>query len=148
MNIVWKRPDGSIAITHFDEALGHTAEEHEAFVRDRDPSMVDCVVVANNVSVPGDRAFRDAWVWGPKFIEVSMPKARDIHRGRLRAMRAPLFAGLDVESLRAMESGDRAAQQLVAEQKQALRDAPSDPAIEAAQTPEALKLAVPAALKE
>ena len=77
-------------------------------------------------------------------ITVNMDKARDIHRQRLREARAPLFNALDVAFQRAMESG--ADTSSIVAQKQALRDVTADPAIEAAQTTDALKAVWPEAL--
>ena len=90
---------------------------------------------------PASRAFRDAWRHN---LTIDMPMARDIHRQRLREARAPLLAALDVEQMRALESGKGAA--AVAARKQALRDVTKDPAIDAAQTPEELAAVIPAAL--
>ena len=67
-------------------------------------------------------------------ITINMVKAREIHRTLIRAARAPLMAALDVEYQRADERGDADAKASVAARKQALRDAPADPRIEAAQT--------------
>jgi len=53
-----------------------------------------------------------------------------------------------VAFMRAVEAGDTAKQAEIAAKKQALRDATDDPVITAAQTPEELKAAVPAALQE
>jgi len=72
-------------------------------------------------------------------ITINLDKAREIHRDRIRQARTPLLAAKDVEFQRALESGaDTAA--IVAE-KQALRDAPAAPEIDAASTPEELKAA-------
>lgn len=95
---------------------------------------------AADLTVPPDRVFRDAWQFGSgTAIEVDMTVARDIHRGRLRAERVPRFAELDAAWFRAAEAGDSAAQADVASRKQALRDVTSDPRIDAASTPGALK---------
>ena len=98
-------------------------------------------------SIPADRTFRDAWVSLGGRVQVDMPKAREIHRGRLRVMRKPKLDALDAEYMKALEAGDTARQASVAATKQALRDVTADPAIEAARTPDALKEVIPAALK-
>ncbi len=67
-----------------------------------------------------------------------MAKARDIKRDMIRAERGPLLAELDVLQLRALVAGDISTSTIVEAKKQALRDAPADPAIDAAETPEAL----------
>lgn len=71
-------------------------------------------------------------------IVINMTKAREIKREQIRAQRVPLLADLDVQFMRAVESGDSAEQARIAAEKQRLRDAPDDPRIEAAQTPQEL----------
>lgn len=80
-------------------------------------------------------------------ITVNMTKAREIKKDMIRADRAPLLAALDVEYMRAVETGDTVKQAEIAAKKQALRDATKDPAITAAQTPDQLKAVVPEALQ-
>lgn len=79
-------------------------------------------------------------------ITIDMHRARDIHRDRIRAARATALAALDVAYQRADEQGDAAAKAAIAAQKQALRDAPADPRIDAASTVEALGAVWPAGL--
>ena len=74
-----------------------------------------------------------------------MQKAIEIKKQIIRAEREPLLARLDVEMMRALESGDAVKQAEIATKKQALRDATTDPAVINSVTPEELKLAVPAA---
>jgi hypothetical protein len=96
--------------------------------------------------IPADRYFRNAWTDGGAAIAVDMPKARDIHRDRMRQARQPRLAALDIEYQRADERGDAAAKADIAARKQALRDVTADPAIEAAKTPEDLHAVWPAVL--
>jgi len=72
-------------------------------------------------------------------ITVDMNKAREIKRDQLRAERKPILEALDVAYMRAQEAGDTAKQDAIAADKQALRDATADPAIDAATTPDELK---------
>lgn len=87
--------------------------------------------------IPQDRSFRNAWTMTGGKIVHDMPKARAILRDRLRAERAPLLAALDVESIRAGEV-PVPLDEIIA-RKQALRDAPANPAIDLAMTVEELK---------
>lgn len=103
--------------------------------------------IADRSEIPADRTFRSAWEDKGVAIDVNMPKAREIHRNRLRDMRAPKLAQLDVDYQRADERGDAAEKQSIAQRKQALRDVTADPAIDAAATPEELKAVLPAALR-
>lgn len=68
-----------------------------------------------------------------------MNKAKDIWRSKIRSERNEELLKLDVEYMRALESGDTQQQSVITNKKNALRDAPTDPRIENAKTPEALK---------
>ena len=72
-------------------------------------------------------------------IVINMDKAKDIRREQLRVERKPLLDALDVQFMRAVETGDTALQQSIAEKKQMLRDAPASPEIAAAQIVDELK---------
>ena len=105
-------------------------------------------VDATNYELPTERTFRDAWSFGGNpeagVIVVDMAAAREIWRDKIRQAREPRFAELDAAFIRALESGADTSDIVL--QKQLLRDAPSDPAIDAAQTPDELKLVQPAGL--
>jgi len=112
------------------------------------PPEVDrnAAYLIDEAAVPADRTFRDAWVLTADALAVDMAKAREIHRNRIRAARAPLLAAADVAYMRALEAGQDTA--AIVARKNALRAAPADPAIEAATTPEALAAVWPAVLSE
>lgn len=92
-----------------------------------------------DAEIPPDRSFRDALVDDGTTLHHDIPKAREIHRQRLRVARAPVLADLDVEYQRADEKGDKAAKARVVKLKQELRDITAHPGIDAAQTTEELK---------
>jgi len=73
-------------------------------------------------------------------IQIDMAKAIEIQRNRIRALREPLLAALDVEFMRAVERGDQAEQARVVAGKQRLRDLTNDPRLTAAQTVDELKI--------
>jgi hypothetical protein len=130
--IAYTRPDGgvSIVIPASGVDIAHIMAK-------------DVPANASNVTViedaPSDRSFRDAWTFDGKSFGHDIAIAREIHRNRLRAQRAPLLADLDVAYARADEAGDVAAKAKIAADKQALRDITTDPAIDAAQTVDELK---------
>jgi hypothetical protein len=103
---------------------------------------------AANYTVPAERTFRDAWTAGANpeagIISVDMDKAKTIWRDKIRAARNAAFPALDAAFMKALETG--ADTSAIVAQKQALRDAPADPAIDAATTPEELKAVQPAGL--
>lgn len=100
---------------------------------------------------PQDRTFRMAWRDTGKRIEPDMELAREIHRGRIRAARAVAFAELEGPLNTAIQQQDQtaitAAIAAIEPQRKVLRDAPADPRIANARTPDELKLAWPKGLR-
>ncbi len=77
-------------------------------------------LIVNTSSLPTDNDFFDAWELADGVVTVSLAKAKEITKKRLRSEREPLLAAQDVAFQRALESGaDTTA--IVAE-KQRLRD--------------------------
>jgi len=150
--IVYMRPDGgmSIVIPASNGRIGdETEDDFIARIRQNNlPLDAIDIQIVEETDIPTDRYFRNAWKHSAGAISVDMPKARDIHRDKLREMRAPKLAALDVEYMRADERGDTQTKSTVSAKKQALRDITVDPTIEAAQTPEELKAIIPDALKD
>ncbi|SCA55406.1 hypothetical protein MTBPR1_100047 [Candidatus Terasakiella magnetica] len=103
-------------------------------------------VQADEVTKPDQRTFREAWQLNGAVIEVDMEKARTIWRDKIRQARMPELDRLDAQYMKALEAGDGTLQQSIATQKQALRDATADPAIESATTPQELEAIQPAGL--
>ena len=68
---------------------------------------------------------------------IDMAKAREIHKNNIRAARSPKLAELDIEFQKALETG--ASTTDIVAKKQALRDAPADSEIAAANDTDALK---------
>ena len=68
---------------------------------------------------------------------VDMATAREIHKDKIRLARAPKLAELDVEFQKALEAGSSTTD--IVAKKQALRDAPADSGIAAANSADALK---------
>jgi len=102
-------------------------------------------VDAADYETPVERTFRQAWTFGgdPEagIISVNMDKAKDIWRDKIRLAREPELAKLDAAFMKALETG--ADTTAIVAQKQALRDAPADPAIDEATTPDELKAVQP-----
>lgn len=159
--ILYARADGGVSIvrpvinTHTlvdgeIVPIPETLTEEAALIRAMNglPPEVDrnAAFVVDESAIPTDRTFRDAWVLTADALAVDMTKARDIHRDRIRAARAPLLAAADVAYLRALEAGQNTA--AIVARKNALRDAPNDPAIDAAATPAALAAIWPSILTE
>ena len=135
--VVLTRADGTVAVMTFpgmptpsDIAAELAKMPGQQFVSHR---LLDAA------ELPSTREYRDAWTdSGSGPLSHDMPRAREIHKARLRAERAPLLAALDVEYQRAIEANDSGRKQRVAATKQRLRDVTADPRIQAAETIDAL----------
>ena len=75
--------------------------------------------IVEDSAVPTDRAFRDAWE-NYEAIAVSMTKAKEITKTRLRVERKPLLEAQDVLFMKAQESSSDTS--AIVTEKQRLRD--------------------------
>lgn len=142
--IIFTNPDGSVGVIIPAPGVELTIQQIAA--KDVPAGCPFEIVEASDI--PADREFRNAWKLDEaKKLAVDMVKAVAIKQDKIRAERAPLLADLDVQFMRATETGDSAKQSEIAAKKQALRDSTKDPAILNATTVEQLKAAKPAALK-
>jgi hypothetical protein len=139
--IVYTQEDGRAATMAPILTCGLTLEEIIA----KDVPQGKAHFVVERATLPGDVYFRDAWVASTDAVVVDMARARDVQRQTIRNARDPKLAALDIEFQRCLEYGEDTS--AIVAQKEALRDAPQDPAIDAAQTPEELKAVWPAVLE-
>ena len=72
-------------------------------------------------------------------ITVNLIKAKDIAKNNLRTERTSILASLDVQFMRAEESGNTELQTAIAQQKQALRDITTNESIVNAEDADTLK---------
>lgn len=93
---------------------------------------------ASSLTVPTDRIFRESWCLEGDVIKEDMALSLEIQKNNIRLERAPRLQALDVEYMKALESGY--GEIAIAQEKQVLRDITSDPRLEAASTPDELKL--------
>lgn len=157
MRIAYTRPDGGASIViaapkkDLERVLGPLSDaEYRAHVMQRSipADATDIKELPDNWTPPDkDRTFRNAWKHSGGQFSVDMEKARDIHRERIRQARESKMAALDVAYQRADEKADSKAKADISAKKQALRDLPADPAIEAAKTPDELRAFWPDSLK-
>ena len=115
MRIVYPNDDGGVSVIFPSPHWAGTMEELAA----KDvPDGKAYKIVANSV-ISTDRTFRDAWE-NYEDITVSLTKAKDITKKRLRLERKPLLEEQDILFMRAQEtSADTAA---IVTEKQRLRD--------------------------
>lgn len=97
--------------------------------------------------IPTDRTFRNAWVDAGDGVAVDMALARGLVREKIRQVRPERFQLLDnamkplevKAALGTITAAEKRALTGMEAQRQALRDAPADPAIDAAKTVDDLK---------
>jgi hypothetical protein len=106
--------------TKFDEDI-HTLDALTAGISGHAP-ITSRVIDAGDLP---DRTFRDAWSDDGSTLAEDMPRARLIHMDRIRVARNTELAAKDITFMRAVESGDTAAQATIATEKQVLRDLPA-----------------------
>lgn len=80
-------------------------------------------------------------------VTVDIDKAKDIYREVLRSVRKPVLEDLDVQFMRAVETGNTAWQAEIAAKKQELRDLPANTAIDDVKKPEEFLQIFPDILK-
>jgi len=110
-------------------------------------SPVVSFAIVDGANVP-DKTYRNAWVAVNNQVVVDMPKARAIHLERLKAQREELLKVLDVEWSKHTAQNKKQEADAIEAKRQALRDMPVtiQVALNAAQTPEQLKLVTSPAL--
>ena len=138
--IIIKRDDGGVSVLHTKNPKA-TDQEVELEIAKWESTGKKAVSWRRGTKthIPTDRTFRNAWKDDSPRVSVDMPKAREIHMDRIRAERNAKLASLDVEALKALESGDTARISIIAEEKQKLRDIPQTFDLSKAKGPEALK---------
>ena len=103
------------------------------YIADKDGNQID----ASTATVPANRDFRGAWSLSGNVISEDLTKAKEIFKDKVREVRKPLLEAKDVELMKALEAGSDTS--AIASAKQALRDAPSASAIDAASNMTELK---------
>lgn len=95
MNLIWKRPDGGISVTH--PAPGQDLGALAATLQARGDIPADYELVCVSAALPSDREFRGAWSWETPepVVDINLPKAKEIAHDRRRAKRAEEFAPHD-----------------------------------------------------
>mgnify|MGYP007125622517 CR=1 FL=1 len=150
VKVIIETNDGGVSVMSF-VTVGYNMDGTIQFQREASDENVDAEIIKSRLDckswrfleegeeVPTDRTFRDAWIDGLTKIDVDMVKAREIQKDRLRYERAPLLEKLDVDYMKALESGNTILQAAITAEKTLLRDITKVPQIAKAKTPEELK---------
>lgn len=109
------------------------------------PEGTDYKIIESE-SLPEDKTFRNAWDIQDWSIVIKMDAAREIWKDKWRKARKPKLEALDIEFMRAIESGDVTKQEDIKAKKQTLRDVTSIN-LDSASSTEELKAVWPDCLK-
>lgn len=120
--IIYRTSNGVAVVTPVS-----TIELHIEQIAKKDVPEGSEFSIVDESKIPKDRTFREAWEYSEKEVLVNPDKAKAIWKDKWREARKAKLAALDVEFMKAVESGDTAKQTLIAEQKQALRDVTRTP---------------------
>jgi len=118
MKIIAHNLNGGVVITYITDNL--SIKEYCYKFLNNDQNYVE---LSNSNFL--DIYFKDAWELKNNILSVNIDKAKKIHLEYFRKARTPILAALDIEFMRAVESGDTALQSEIAGKKQALRDVTS-----------------------
>ena len=80
-------------------------------------------------------------------ITIDINKAKDVYKDMLRSARKPVLEDLDLQFMRAVETGNTTLQAEIAAKKQALRDVTTDPNIDKVKNTEDFRKIFPDMLK-
>ena len=107
--------------------IDETEEEYLARVIDRnkeDGIITGEYFVCDESDIPAKDRFRSAWEIKDGKPSISIDKAKSIHMSKIRADRDAELSKLDIDYIRADESGDSALKSDISSKKQALRYLP------------------------
>ena len=126
--IIWTEPSGQVAVLYpilpVDDCIKDV------------PDGLSYHIVEDS-EIPKNTFFERAWKIVDGKIEMDIAKAREVHKEHIRNARTGKLLELDIEFQKAQEtSADTSA---IVAKKNALRDAPADSAIAAANTEAELK---------
>jgi hypothetical protein len=98
-------------------------------------------LLLDSSEIPNHPEFSKAFRLGANSVEIDLEQAKNIWKDKWREARKPLLASLDVEFMKAVETGNSTKQAEIASKKQALRDVTSTPI--PGTTPEEIKAVWP-----
>jgi len=138
--VTFPLPSDDVRTYEADSVPGATLVFYD--IQDTINNSPDTITSYEKISVndlPATRSYRNAWERTGTTISHNMPKARDIHRDKLREARKPMLEVLDVAYQRADEQDDGPEKRRIAAEKQKLRDVTANKLIERAKDIAALE---------
>lgn len=136
--IIIKNADGTVGILIPGKNTTRSIEE----IAKKDIPAGASYKIVEASEVPPKDEYRGAWEVDADFkVKHNMNKARELHKEKIRKLREPKLAALDIEYQKADEEGDNNKKKDIAAKKKKLRDATKHSAIDAAQSIDQLKIA-------
>jgi hypothetical protein len=119
MNILWKQPNNTLALTTIFD--GTDPNEHAQLLISRGDISPDWILLTTNAEWALDTRWRhETYRWDGSSIVVDYQAAVEETKERLRTERAPLLTALDIQFQRNLETG--ADNTAVVAEKNRLRD--------------------------
>lgn len=134
--IIYRTPNGVAVVTPVS-----TMELDIEQIAKKDVPEGSEFSIVDESKIPKDRTFREAWEYSEKEVLVNPDKAKAIWKDKWREARKPLLASLDIEFMKAVETGNASKQAEIASKKQELRDVTNTPI--PGTTPEEIKAVWP-----
>lgn len=121
--LVYTRADGGVTISHpligLDDPPDFTEDDAIERARNDIPPDASDIEVVEKITLPTDRVFRNAWTrtvgGGP--VSLDLPKARDVHRGRIAGAIDLEIARLAIEERKLRLEGNATAADAAAADK-------------------------------
>lgn len=135
-----------ISLRHSENVKGFRQATVEEIAAKDIPSGIDYQIIEES-ELP-DRHFRDAWKIESGAVIIDMPKAREIHMGRIRAARAEKFVELGFPHRLNPAVEDAVVDASTKDTLKKLRDIPQTLDLSTAATPDELKTIWPVELSE
>lgn len=140
--VVWEDIDGSIKVTIPSPEFLKKNPNFDLTQMKGVPAHAVNKAVVEEVDVPSDRTFRNAWKWDGRLKSkcgVDLAKAKHLAADKVREARKPVMENLDAQYMQADEAGNPSEKTAIANKKQTARDATTDSRIVNATTVAELK---------
>lgn len=117
MFIIYPQPNGQVAVVIPTKDVNDAIKD---VPKDTPYKIVDSVNIDND--------YFNAYEFDEnEGAKVNLEKAKELHKHKWRSARVPKLTKLDIDFMKAVESGDSEKQSEIAAQKQALRDVTNTP---------------------
>jgi hypothetical protein len=124
VNYLWKMPDGMFTITQCRDTEINLLDNPEPTLREKYGITVDYLFITKDPIFPDMEGWTpECQEWDGEKIIISLSKAKEITKARIREERIPLLNALDITFMKNLEVG--ADNTAIVTEKNRLRDLPA-----------------------